>query len=183
MASDPDYGQNITESFANYDPDTCSWKTSPGFILQEVPKSSLILPRSGMMRNGTAYLLQRLVPRTSGIDSSLWRTPSAEQAGDNEEYLASLTDKNGNLMAFMTLEDIKGTVDCIVFSKIFKKFKENIESDGIVYLRGVTDRRNDKIQILVSEVLKIEEGRTKVAKSASNPSMHFHFDISSWPKH
>ena len=74
-------GQNLPVWSMSYDPDMCLWKTSPDFILQAVAKSSLILPRSGMMRNGTLYLLQRLVPHTSGKEFSFWRTPDVGAGG------------------------------------------------------------------------------------------------------
>jgi hypothetical protein len=37
-------------------------------------------PRSGTMRNGTAYQLATLAPVTDGIGSGLWPTPTANQS-------------------------------------------------------------------------------------------------------
>jgi len=70
-------GQSSPAWWMNYDPFMSLWRTSRGSIPQEVARSSLILPRSGTMRNGTLYLQQPLVPRTSVTGSSLWRTPQA----------------------------------------------------------------------------------------------------------
>jgi len=88
-------GRSLPVSSVSYNPATYSWRTSQDSTPQEVPKSSLILPRAGMMRNGTLYLRRSLVPRTSVIASSLWRTPSAQLAGENETYLEMLRDKDG----------------------------------------------------------------------------------------
>src|SRR3990167_713017 len=90
-------GRNSPALSVSYNPATSSWRTSPDSTQPGVAKSSLILPRAGMMRNGTIYLRRPLVPRTSVIESSLWRTPSAQLAGENKEYLASLRDKYGGL--------------------------------------------------------------------------------------
>jgi len=63
--------------FAYWNPDTCCWRTSQRSLLGGWTPYSGRWPRSGMMRNGTAYRLPPLVPRISGTGCSLWRTPAA----------------------------------------------------------------------------------------------------------
>ncbi len=71
-------GPNTLESYAWWDPDTCSWKTSQVSLLPEWETYSETWPRQGMTRNGKAYQRQRLVPPISGGGSSLWPTPVAQ---------------------------------------------------------------------------------------------------------
>src|SRR5438067_326350 len=55
QASAQDYGITSPVSFANYDPATCSWRTSQGSLFEEWAAFSETWPRAGMTRNGTAY--------------------------------------------------------------------------------------------------------------------------------
>ena len=70
-----DYGQSFTESFANYDPDTSSWRTSQGCLLTGWAEFSETWPKSGTMRSGRCYRRQTLAHRTSEKGSSSWPTP------------------------------------------------------------------------------------------------------------
>jgi hypothetical protein len=76
-APDQDYGANTPESFANYDPDTCLWKTYQLCLFEDYQLYSETWPRSGMMRNGSAYPQPPLVRLIDVTDSSLWATPAA----------------------------------------------------------------------------------------------------------
>jgi hypothetical protein len=51
--------------------------------------SSVTLPKSGMMRNGTVYELPTSVPRTSESVSGLWPTPNAIDAANDTNVLKS----------------------------------------------------------------------------------------------
>jgi len=57
---DQDYGQNFTESFANYDQDTRLWRTQQGCFLSEWAEFLETWPKSGMMRNGKCYRQKNL---------------------------------------------------------------------------------------------------------------------------
>jgi len=84
-ALDPDYGANTPESFANYDPDTCLWKTYQLCLFEDYQLYSETWPRSGMMRNGSAYRRPPLVRRIGAIESSLWPTPVANDDNKSPE--------------------------------------------------------------------------------------------------
>ncbi len=68
-------GPSSSESFAWYDPDTLSWKTSQVSLLPEWETFSETWPRSGMTVSGKAFRQRLLVPRIYGGGSSLWPTP------------------------------------------------------------------------------------------------------------
>ncbi len=70
-----DSGQSFTESFANYDPDTSSWRTSQGCLLTGWAEFSATWPKSGTMRSGRCYRQQMSAHRTSESESLLWPTP------------------------------------------------------------------------------------------------------------
>jgi len=64
--------------------------------------------------------------------------------------------KNGNLMAFITLEDLEGTVEIIAFPKIFEKCKEMIKKDEIVITEGHIDMAEGKVKIIAEKISPLE---------------------------
>jgi hypothetical protein len=86
LAPDQDCGPSSPESFANYDPVTCSWRTLQLSFIEELTGYSATWSRSGLMRNGTAYRLPPLVRRISGTGSTSWPTSVAD--GDRTKNYA-----------------------------------------------------------------------------------------------
>jgi hypothetical protein len=91
MANDRGSGRNTPESFASFDPDTSSWRTSQGYLFGDLDEFSATWPRSGSMRNGTAYRRRPLVPRISGKGCFYWPTPDASVANLGESIASWLT--------------------------------------------------------------------------------------------
>lgn len=91
-------GGNSPASFANYDPDTSSWRmyglssllslTKKGQLLLQLlpPEFSETWPRAGMMRNGTAFPLPPLAPLTKETGFSPWPTPTARDGLSVSRY-------------------------------------------------------------------------------------------------
>jgi hypothetical protein len=76
------FGSSISASFASFDRDSWSLKTSQRSVLEDSTGCSLALPKAGTMRCGFLYELPTLVRRTSGRDcssslgESAWPTPT-----------------------------------------------------------------------------------------------------------
>ena len=68
--------------------------------------------------------------------------------------------KKGDQMAFMTLEDLYGDIEVIVFPKAFLKCRDNIVEDNIVVVKGKLDLKEDVPKILADsvELLNTYEG-------------------------
>ena len=64
--NDRDYGLNISESFAQFDRDSYSWKTSQLCLDGDLEEFSETFPRAGMMRNGNVF---RRVPLALSTDA------------------------------------------------------------------------------------------------------------------
>ena len=73
----PASGVKWRELFKRYDPATSSWKTHRCLFDVDLPESSVILPRWGMMRDGALSERLTLALRTSGNVSGLLPTPRA----------------------------------------------------------------------------------------------------------
>jgi len=85
------FEESMRESFASYDLDTSSWRTSALSLFGGSMSYSETWPRAGMMRNGISYRLQPLVPRTSAKGSGLWLTPTATERWCKDETEIVLT--------------------------------------------------------------------------------------------
>jgi len=78
-----DYGASSPELLARYDQDSQSWKTSQISLADRPPHLELGLagfsetwPRSGLMRNGTAYRLPLSALHTYETGCGYWPTPN-----------------------------------------------------------------------------------------------------------
>ncbi|HEX7878097.1 MAG TPA: DNA polymerase III subunit alpha, partial [Candidatus Eisenbacteria bacterium] len=69
--------------------------------------------------------------------------------------------RSGSLMAFITLEDFAGSVECICFSDLYEASKGHLEVDRIVLVRGRADRRGDEdlVKIVADELVPFDESR------------------------
>jgi DNA polymerase-3 subunit alpha len=69
----------------------------------------------------------------------------------------ALRDRKGNPMAFATLEDFAGTVECILFSEAYAAARELLGSDRPVLLRGtLSTRGEDDLKVVVSRIVPLE---------------------------
>jgi hypothetical protein len=77
-------GLTSSTPFAQYDPDTHSWKTCEGTSLSDSETFSPTLPAAGILRNGRLSQRPRLAPRTVATASSSWPTPRSSAAMGEE---------------------------------------------------------------------------------------------------
>jgi DNA polymerase-3 subunit alpha len=65
-------------------------------------------------------------------------------------------------MAFVSLEDIAGTVECIVFPKVYEKYNELIAIDNKVFIRGRVSAGDEEDGKLIADTITLFEdvGRT-----------------------
>ena len=70
-------------------------------------------------------------------------------------------------MAILKLEDLKGTVEVLVFPRSFKTAEKNIAEDNIVYVKGRANLREDIPKIIAEEVLPLDQAREKYTQALS----------------
>jgi DNA polymerase-3 subunit alpha len=64
-----------------------------------------------------------------------------------------LTKKTNSEMAFLTISNEKGSqIECIVFPKVYDRFKGLLLNDTVVMMDGRLDNKNDKMVIIVDSV-------------------------------
>ncbi|MCX7923947.1 MAG: DNA polymerase III subunit alpha [Clostridia bacterium] len=96
------------------------------------------------------------------------------------------TTKSNNLMAFITLEDLHGTMEVIVFPKILEKYDKFISIEGIVLISGrISIKEEEQPKIICEEIrpltkqkvqklyLKIEKNLSKELVDSLKPLLKF----------
>jgi len=92
--------------------------------------------------------------------------------------------KNGNLMAFITLEDLEGTVEIIAFPKVYEKCKEIIKKDEIIITEGHLDVAEGKTKIIAEKISFLEKyienkkPTLKTKEKNQNLTEELHLEIS-----
>ncbi len=67
-----------------------------------------------------------------------------------------ITTKKGKKMAFITLEDLKGSVEVVVFSDCYQNAFNLLHSDDPIFVKGRVDREEDNIKIIAEEILQLD---------------------------
>ena len=62
--------------------------------------------------------------------------------------------KNDQVMAFLTLEDLVGSVEVIVFPKTYQKYSTYLEEDNKIFLQGRVSAEEDKDGKLIAESIQ-----------------------------
>jgi DNA polymerase-3 subunit alpha len=65
-----------------------------------------------------------------------------------------LTKKNNSEMAFVKAEDTTGTVDMVIFPKLYQDVKNMLKDGKVVVATGKVDQREDEISFLVEKLVE-----------------------------
>jgi len=80
--------------------------------------------------------------------------------------LITRTGKNaGSKMAVFDLEDLAGTLSCVIFPRDYRTYEPLLEADRVVFVRGQVDTAREQPQVRVSEVMDVAEGRRRLASA------------------
>jgi len=82
--SEADCFMKSSDYVGNYDPDSCSWKTSQLSLFEALSPFAQNSLRFGMIVGGRLYLPLRWEPHTSDNDGSYLPTPTATEYGTNQ---------------------------------------------------------------------------------------------------
>jgi len=69
----------------------------------------------------------------------------------------TVTRAKGEKMAMLTLEDLTGKFDAVVFPRTYQTVAELLEPEAIVFITGSVDRSRDRASILIDEVLPVDQ--------------------------
>jgi DNA polymerase-3 subunit alpha len=65
--------------------------------------------------------------------------------------------KKGDRMAILTLEDLTGSGEAVVFAKAYERIHQLLVPDSRLFLWGHTDRRDDRLQLIIEDAEPVEQ--------------------------
>ncbi len=76
----------------------------------------------------------------------------------------SIRTKKGQMMAFVTFEDESEEMEGVVFPDVWEKTSSVLEKGEFVYVDGLSQKRNDQTNIIVSRAMKLKDISPKITK-------------------
>ncbi len=70
-----------------------------------------------------------------------------------------ITTRKGDLMAFVQLEDLQGSVELVVFPRVYAETTELWVEDKLVLVRGKVEVREDRVQVVVDSASEYRRGQ------------------------
>ena len=69
-----------------------------------------------------------------------------------------MTTKKDDIMAFVTLEDLYGSIDVVVFPRTLQQYQELLKEDSIIFIKGrISVRDDDDVSILAGQIKSIDD--------------------------
>lgn len=137
---------------------------APQTMVEEFSRAELLAMERdmlGMYISGhpLGHVRERLARRVTATISQLpeMRDRSDVVIGGLISALKRTTTKNGAAMAFMTLEDLTGSVEVIVFPKTYEQSHLALRRDAIVVVRGRLDIAEQQAKVLADGVIALDE--------------------------
>ncbi len=70
--------------------------------------------------------------------------------------IKKINTKKGDLMLFLSVEDLDGTVEVVAFPSTVDKYKELLTVDKVVLIKGRLDIKEDEVKVLAQEVKEFD---------------------------
>ncbi|HNS01687.1 MAG TPA: DNA polymerase III subunit alpha [Anaerolineae bacterium] len=122
------------------------------------PKQRLEMEKELLGVYVSSHPLQQMAVDLSGVVTCTCGELGEAQVGKsvvlagNVVRVNQITTKKGDRMAFVTLEDLQGQCDVVVFPKTWEESKELWVQDRIVLVRGKAEKRGESVNVLCDSV-------------------------------
>jgi len=83
--------------------------------------------------------------------------------------LREVKTRRKDTMAYVTLEDLKGSFECIFFSETYRKGYDLLHGDDPILVRGTIDVGEETVRVVATDIERLEE-----ATDRPFSSVHFH---------
>ncbi len=84
----------------------------------------------------------------------------------------TINTKKGDLMAFVTIEDLLGSVEVTIFSSVYASVHNYLSGDSPILVQGRIQKDENSVKILVDSLMPIDEAEEKLTAS-----IHFNLNI------
>ena len=106
--------------------------------------------------------------RLATVDSqSIRGVPDGQEItiGGVVNALKEINTKKGDRMAFVTLEDLQGVVEVIIFAELFKNSSLLLKGEEPVFIKGRVDAGEENTKVIAGEVFSFDEAVKKLTSS------------------
>ncbi len=79
--------------------------------------------------------------------------------------MKEILTRKGVRMAFITLEDLVGTLEVVVFSDVYLKTSHLLKTDAPIYVKGTVDHNEEAVKILAREILSLDQLKLQKTKA------------------
>ena len=80
--------------------------------------------------------------------------------------------KKGDYMAFVTLEDLTGQVECLVFPRVFERYQQLIREDEAVVISGkISIREEEAPKLLAERIIRLSEYQKAPQREAPDTAL------------
>ncbi|MBI4432437.1 MAG: DNA polymerase III subunit alpha [Candidatus Omnitrophica bacterium] len=141
--------------------------------IPEWPESTLLLNEKEMLGfYVTGHPLDRYKKELKSYSTA--NTVTLVQRREGEEVMMggivqklkfTQTKKTGEKMAIVTLEDLDGTIDLLIFPRAFKECGQHLVKDAILFFKGNVDKREDTPKLLVNDITPVADIHKKYTRS------------------
>lgn len=87
--------------------------------------------------------------------------------------IKEIIDRKGGRMAFVALEDLKGSIEAIVYSKIYKETSSLLKADQPLLISGDLSVGEESVKLIANDIIPLSEAREKLTAT-----IHFNLRVS-----
>ncbi len=149
-------------------------------VMEKLSKEKSVL---GVYVSGHPF--EKFVPyfKESTFNCSMLNDFSEEEEGGEKQYnqiadgqqvtmggmigaFKKLKTRSGSFMAFVTIEDLFGSIECVCFPKIYDRIRNFLETDKVVSLSGKISIETDKAPVIIVDKMtefSLEENKEENA--------------------
>lgn len=105
---------------------------------------------------------------TASTDTlSEFRDQEEVTMGGVVDAIKEITTKKGDRMAFLTLQDLTGSSEIVVFPDLYKSSANLMKKDATVFIRGRINSRDDIPKVIAEEVVPLDEVKKRFTRLVS----------------
>ena len=145
-----------------------------GFYVTSNPLSQHAEEINDYSTTNTAHLAESTAGAANGNGNG-YRSGNGNGNGEKEVVVGGMITKvrynitksgrnAGSKMAVFVLEDLQGQVEVVLFPETLAEYAPLVAEDTVVFVKGKTDYRRERANIIASELIPLEKAREKLAK-------------------
>ena len=72
------------------------------------------------------------------------------------EEAKPIATKKGDMMMFLRISDLTGSIETVVFPKVYAQFKTILEPERCIAIKGKVSNRNNEISLIVDKIKPLQ---------------------------